>query len=157
MDSAQSGRSGSPKPGSSGATTRYFADSASRNGFHAVDSSEMAFQMAGKIAMGQAMPKCQPVLLEPIFHVAVLVPTEFTAQVQRLLSGRRGQILGFESREGWKGWDQISALLPQVEINDLIIELRSLSRGVATYDYRFENLHELSGKLADDVVAQAAE
>ena len=125
--------------------------------FHAVDSSEMAFQMAGKIAMGQAMPKCQPVLLEPIFHVAVLVPTEFTAQVQRLLSGRRGQILGFEAREGWKGWDQISALLPQVEINDLIIELRSLSRGVATYNYRFESLHELSGKLAADVVAQAAE
>ncbi len=125
--------------------------------YHAVDSSEMAFQMAGKIAMGAAMPKCNPVLLEPIYHVSVQVPSAFTAQVQRLLSGRRGQILGFESRDGWKGWDQVTALLPQAEMADLIIELRSLTRGVGTYDYRFENLQELSGKLADDVVSAAAE
>ena len=125
--------------------------------FHAVDSSEMAFQMAGRIAMGAALPQCRPVLLEPIYHVAIYVPSEFTAQVQRLLSGRRGQILGFEPREGWKGWDMVTAQLPQAEMSDLIIELRSLTRGVGTYDYRFENLQELAGKLADDVVAQAAE
>lgn len=124
--------------------------------YHAVDSSEMAFQMAGKIAMGVAMPKCSPILLEPIFNVTVSVPTEFTAHIQRLLSGRRGQILGFEPREGWKGWDQVTALLPQVELSDLIIELRSLTRGVGTYDYKFDSLQELSGRLADDVVAQAA-
>ena len=125
--------------------------------FHAVDSSEMAFQMAGRIAMGAALPQCRPVLLEPIYHVAIYVPSEFTAQVQRLLSGRRGQILGFEPREGWKGWDMVTAQLPQAEMSDLIIELRSLTRGVGTYDYRFENLQELAGKLADDVVAQAAD
>lgn len=125
--------------------------------YHAVDSSEMAFQMAGKIAMGAALPQCSPVLLEPIYHVAIHVPSEFTAQVQRLLSGRRGQILGFESRDGWKGWDQVTALLPQAEMSDLIIELRSLTRGVGTYDYRFENLQELTGRLADNVVSAAAE
>ena len=95
-------------------------------------------------------------LLEPIYNVAVHVPSEFTAQIQRLLSGRRGQILGFEAREGWKGWDRVSALLPQAEMSDLIIELRSLTRGVGAFDYRFENLQELAGKLADDVVAKAA-
>ncbi len=125
--------------------------------YHAVDSSEMAFQMAGKIAMGAAMPQCNPVLLEPIYHVTVQVPSEFTAQAQRLLSGRRAQILGFETREGWKSWDQVTALLPQAEMSDLIIELRSLTRGVGTYDYRFEHLQELVGRLADNVVAQAAE
>ena len=124
--------------------------------YHSVDSSEMAFQMAGRIAMGAAMPQCRPVLLEPIYNVAVHVPSEFTAQIQRLLSGRRGQILGFEAREGWKGWDRVSALLPQAEMSDLIIELRSLTRGVGAFDYRFENLQELAGKLADDVVAKAA-
>ena len=125
--------------------------------YHSVDSSEMAFQMAGRIAMGAALPQCGPVLLEPVYHVAIYVPSEFTAQVQRLLSGRRGQILGFEPREGWKGWDGVTALLPQAEMSGLIVELRSLTRGVGTYDYRFENLQELSGKLADDVVAKAAE
>ena len=53
--------------------------------------------------MGAAMPQCSPVLLEPVYHVAIYVPSEFTAQIQRLLSGRRGQILGLEPREGWKG------------------------------------------------------
>ena len=107
--------------------------------------------------MGAAMPQCSPVLLEPVYHVAIYVPSEFTAQIQRLLSGRRGQILGFEPREGWKGWDGVTALLPQAEMSDPIIVLRSLTRGVGTYDYRFESLQELSGKLAADVVAKAAE
>jgi len=125
--------------------------------FHAVDSSEMAFQTAARIAMSEALPKCHPILLEPISNVTVYVPNVFTPQIQRLLSGRRAQILGFEAREGWNGWDQVNALLPQSELADLIIELRSLTRGVGTYDYRFEHLQELSGKLADDVVKAAAE
>ena len=124
--------------------------------YHAVDSSEMAFQTAARIAMAEALPKCQPVLLEPIYNVTVYVPNEFTPQVQRLLSGRRAQILSFEPRAEWTGWDQVTALLPQSEMSDLIIELRSLSRGVGTFDYRFEHLQELSGKLADHVVAAAA-
>ena len=124
--------------------------------YHTVDSSEMAFQTAGRIAMQAALPQCNPVLLEPIYRVTVFVPNEFTAQVQRLLSTRRGQILGFETRPGWQGWDQVSAQLAQAEMNDLIIELRSLTRGVGSYDYQFDHMQELSGKLADDVVAQAA-
>jgi elongation factor G len=123
--------------------------------FHTVDSSELAFQTAARIAMAAALPKCSPVLLEPIYTVTVYLPNEFTPQVQRLLSGRRAQILGFAPRDGWKGWDQVTALLPQTEMHDLIIELRSLTRGVGTYDYRFEHLQELSGKIADDVVARA--
>lgn len=125
--------------------------------YHTVDSSEMAFQTAARIAMNEAMPKCGPVLLEPIYHVDVFVPNEYTPQVQRLLSGRRAQILGFGAREGWDGWDVVSAHLPQAEMQDLIIELRSLTRGVGTYDYRFDHLQELTGKLADDVVAAYAE
>ena len=121
--------------------------------YHAVDSSELAFTTAGRLAMGTGMPQCSPVLLEPIYTVHVHVPNEFTPHIQRLLSGRRGQILGFETREGWQGWDSVSAQLPQVETHDLIIELRSLTRGVGSFDYEFDRLQELTGKPAEDVVA----
>ena len=121
--------------------------------YHAVDSSELAFTTAGRIAMGTGMPQCIPALLEPVYKVHVHVPNEFTPQIQRLLSGRRGQILGFEAREGWEGWDSVSAHLPQVETNDLIIELRSVTRGVGSFNYEFDSLQELTGKLAEDVVA----
>ena len=121
--------------------------------YHAVDSSELAFTTAGRLAMGTGMPQCSPVLLEPVYTVHVHVPNEFTPHIQRLLSGRRGQISGFEAREGWQGWDSVSAQLPQVETHDLIIELRSLTRGVGSFDCEFDRLQELTGKLAEDVVA----
>ena len=102
--------------------------------------------------MGAGMPQCSPVLLEPVYTVHVHVPNGFTPQVQRLLSGRRGQILGFETRDGWHGWDTVSAHLPQSETHDLIIELRSLTRCVGSFQYEFDRLQELTGKLAEDVV-----
>ena len=107
--------------------------------------------------MGAGMPQCSPVLLEPVYTVQVHVPNEFTPQIQRLLSGRRGQILGFEARDGWHGWDSVSAHLPQSETHDLIIELRALTRGVGSFQYKFDRLQELTGKLADDVVAAKVE
>ena len=119
---------------------------------HSVDSSEMAFRTAGRIAMSEGMPKCGPVLLEPIMHVDVVAPTEYTASLNNLISGRRGQILGFDARAGWPGWDQVSANMPQSELHDLIIELRSLTQGVGTYSFRFDHLQELTGRLADQVL-----
>ena len=104
--------------------------------------------------MREGMSKCNPVLLEPIFHVKLTAPTEFTSRIQRLVSGRRGQILGFEPRIDWKGWDEISVLLPQAEMHGLIIEIRSATLGVGTFEWRFDHLQELSGKLADEVVSQ---
>ena len=125
--------------------------------YHSVDSSEAAFKQAARIAMTEGMSKCDPVLLEPIFLVTIQIPSEFTPKAQRLISGRRGQILGFGPLEGWKNWDEVSAHMPQAEIHDLIIELRSLTLGVGTYTWKFDHLQELSGRLADQVVAQRAE
>jgi elongation factor G len=125
--------------------------------FHAVDSSEMAFKTAGRIAMTEGMPQCNPVLLEPILHVEISVPSEFTAKINSVVTTRRGQILGFDTREGWERWDTISANMPQSEIHDLIVELRSLTMGVATYTWRYDHLQELTGRLADQVLADAAE
>ena len=120
--------------------------------YHSVDSSELAFKTAGRMAMNKGMPKCSPVLLEPIHEVKVVAPSESTARVNALISGRRGQILGFSPREGWEGWDEVTAHLPQSEVHDLIVELRSLSQGVGTYTWKFDHLQELTGRLADQII-----
>jgi elongation factor G len=119
---------------------------------HAVDSSEQAFRTAGRLAMSEGMPNCAPVLLEPIHEVVISVPSDFTNKVHSLVSGRRGQILGFEVRAGWEGWDDLKCQIPQAELRDLIIELRSLTIGVGTFSQTFDHLQELTGRLADDVI-----
>ena len=75
--------------------------------FHAVDSNEMSFKLAARLAMSEGMPKCSAVLLEPIVKVSIDVPSDYTNKVHGLVSGRRGQILGFEAKSGWTGWDTL--------------------------------------------------
>jgi len=128
--------------------------------YHTVDSSDMAFRQAGRLAMSEGMPKCQPVLLEPVMHVRIAVPTEATSRINAMISQRRGQILGFDAREGWPGWDVVEAKIPESDIQDLIVELRSATAGVGTFTSTFDHLAELTGRLADQVLAgqkQAAE
>ncbi len=124
--------------------------------FHDVDSSDQAFKTVARQAMTEAMPKCNPVLLEPICHVSISVPNAFTSRVQRIASGRRGQILGFDGKEGWDGWDQVEANMPMSELHDLIVELRSVTLGVGTYAAKFDHLQELTGKLAEKVLQTRA-
>ena len=121
--------------------------------YHSVDSSDAAFQIAGRIAMQEGMPNCGPVLLEPIMRVHIHVPSDATSKVNQVVSGRRGQLMGFDARDGWKGWDTVEAQMPQSELHSLIIDLRSLTQGVGTYEMSFDHLAELTGKLADQVVA----
>jgi len=104
--------------------------------------------------MSEGMPKCQPVLLEPIMAVEIQVPSDATARINGIIPQRRGQILGFDAREGWPGWDVVQAHIPEAEIEDLIIELRSATAGVGTFTAQFDHLAELTGKLADQVLAQ---
>jgi elongation factor G len=125
--------------------------------YHTVDSSDMAFQLAGKLAMREGLPQCSPVLLEPVMKVSIHTPSESTASVTTMVPQRRGQILGFEPRDGWPGWDTVLALIPMATLSDLIIELRSSTAGVATYQAAFDHMQRLDGRLADQVVDQAAE
>lgn len=122
--------------------------------YHSVDSSDQAFKTAARIGMSEGMPKCEPVLLEPILSVSVTVPSEYTSKVQRIISGRRGQILGYDAKEGWKGWDNVAAQLPQSEMDDLIIELRSLTMGVGTFSWKFDRLQEITGRPAQLVIEE---
>ena len=121
--------------------------------YHTVDSSDAAFQVAGRLGMSEGMPNCSPVLLEPIMRVKVHVPSDATSKVNALISGRRGALLGFDGRPGWHGWDTVQAELPLAEVSDLIVDLRSLTQGAGTYEMEFDRLSELNGKLADQVVA----
>ncbi|HVU41629.1 MAG TPA: elongation factor G [Xanthobacteraceae bacterium] len=121
--------------------------------YHTVDSSDMAFQTAGRIGIHEGLPQCQPVLLEPIDQVEIVCPNEATAKINALLSGRRGQILGFDTREGWEGWDTVRAMMPEAEIGDLIVEIRSATAGAGTFTFKFDHMAELTGRTADQIVA----
>jgi elongation factor G len=103
--------------------------------------------------MSEGMPGCSPVLLEPVMKLSIHVPHTATAKVGSLIGTRRGTPLGFDSRSGWRGWDTVWAEMPQSEVSDLIVDLRSLTQGVGTYEMTFSHLSELNGKLADTVIA----
>jgi len=121
--------------------------------YHTVDSSDMAFRTAGRIGIVEGLPQCQPVLLEPVHLVQIVCPTDATAKINALMSGRRGQILGFDTREGWEGWDVVRAKMPEAEIGDLIVEVRSATAGAGTFTFKFDHMAELTGRTADQIVA----
>ena len=121
--------------------------------YHTVDSSDMAFRTAGRIAIVEGLPQCQPVLLEPIHLVEIVCPSDATAKMNAILSGRRGHILGFDTREGWPGWDIVRAQMAEAEIGDLIIEARSATAGVGSFTFKFDHMAELTGRQADQIVA----
>jgi elongation factor G len=121
--------------------------------YHSVDSSDMAFRRAGILAMKDAMPQCNPVLLEPIAVVTISIPSDYTGQAQSVITKRRGQILGFDTKRGWNGWDEVKANMPQSELHDLIVDLRSLTVGVGTFEWKFDHLAELTGRDADLIIS----
>ena len=123
--------------------------------YHSVDSSELAFRTAGKLAIDEGLKACGARLLEPIERVRIFAPSGALANVNAAVSARRGQILGFAPRDGWPGWEAIDTYLPQSERRDLIHELRSLTQGLGTFEAAFDHLAELSGRPADEVLAAA--
>ncbi len=122
--------------------------------YHSVDSSELAFRLAGRIAMQDALAAANPHLLEPMHKLTVVCPSSATSRITSAVAGRRGQMLGMGPRDGWIGWDRIEALIPEAELSGLEAELRSQSQGLATYEAEFDHLAELNGPLADKVIQQ---
>jgi elongation factor G len=121
--------------------------------YHSVDSSDLAFRTAARIGVSEALPNCQPVLLEPIHVVEIVCPTDATARINAILSARRGQILGFDTREGWQGWDCVRAMMPEAEIGELIVELRSATAGSGSFTRQFDHMAEVTGRTADQIIA----
>jgi len=122
--------------------------------YHSVDSSELAFRLAGRLAMQEALAAASPHLLEPMHKITVVCPSSATSRITSAVAGRRGQMLGMAPRDGWTGWDRIDALIPEAELGGLEAELRSQSQGLATYEAQFDHLAELNGPLADKVIQQ---
>jgi len=122
--------------------------------YHSVDSSELAFRLAGRIAMHEALTAAGPHLLEPMHKIGVVCPSSATSRITSAIAGRRGQMLGMAPRDGWTGWDRIDALIPESDLAGLEAELRSQSQGLATYEAEFDHLAELNGPLADKVIQQ---
>jgi elongation factor G len=124
--------------------------------YHTVDSSDAAFQAAAKLALAEALPKAKPVLLEPVLSVEIAIPSEALSKAAGLVTARRGQILGYDARPGWSGWDVVNAMIPESEIGNLIVELRSATAGVGTFATRFDHMAELNGRPADLVLHEQA-
>ncbi len=123
--------------------------------FHTVDSSEMAFKLAGSIAMKEAMSNAQPVLLEPIMLVSVSTPEDHVGDVMGDLSSRRGRPLGTEAAAG--GMTEVKAEVPMAELLTYAPDLRSMTQGQGEYTMEFARYEEVPSHLAQKVIASAQE
>ncbi|MBV9027519.1 MAG: elongation factor G [Candidatus Eremiobacteraeota bacterium] len=112
--------------------------------YHDVDSSEQSFKTAAGMGVREALPKCNPVVLEPIASVHVTVPSNYTSTVIQQLTGKRGQILGMNPAER-TGFDVVEAFVPAVELSRYITELRTATQGLATYSWRHERYDPVPG------------
>jgi elongation factor G len=122
--------------------------------YHSVDSSEMAFKLAGSIAMKEAMSNARPALLEPIMLVTVSTPDDHVGDVMGDLSSRRGRPLGTEAAGGMT---EVKAEVPMAEMLSYAPDLRALTGGQGEYTMEFARYEELPSHLAGKVVAAAAE
>jgi elongation factor G len=123
--------------------------------WHPVDSSEMAFRTAGRIGMAEALAAAGPILLEPIEKLTIYAPNTATARITSTLSGKRGQILGYDARDGWPGWDRIEVCMPHAERQSFITDLRSMTQGLGGFEAAFDHRVELTGRKAEEVVQRA--
>ncbi len=120
--------------------------------FHEVDSSEMAFKIAGSIALKDGCRKASPVLLEPVMQVEVVLPEEYTGDVMGDLHSRRGQIEGHETRPGTQ---IVKAMVPLATMFGYATDLRSMTQGRATYSMHFGEYKEVPRQTAEEIVARA--
>ena len=119
--------------------------------YHDVDSSEIAFKIAGSMAFKEATRKASPVLLEPIMSVEVVVPEEFMGEVIGNISSRRGKVLGMETRPAAQA---IDARVPLAQMFGYATDLRSMTQGRATYTMQFSHYEPVSAAVAEGIIAK---
>jgi len=119
---------------------------------HDVDSSDMAFKIAGLMAFREGFIDCKPVLLEPIFNVEVLVPDDYTGDVMGDLSSRRAKIGGMDP-DGRS--QRIKAAVPQAELYQYSVDLRSMTQGQGVYSMEFSHYEEIPHEISQKVIAEA--
>jgi elongation factor G len=121
--------------------------------FHSVDSSDMAFQLAGSLALREASTQAGVILLEPIVVLEVVVPESYTGDIMGDLNSKRAKIQGMESAGAGK--QRVKALVPQAEVARYSIDLRSMTGGRGAFSMRFSHYEEVPSHLADKIIAEA--
>ncbi len=120
--------------------------------YHSVDSSEMAFKIASSMALKKGFMDAQPILLEPIMKVKVVVPEEYMGDIIGDLNKKRGRILGMEPQNGIQ---VINALVPQAEMFQYSVDLRSITQGRGDFEMEFDHYEEVPPNLAEEIVVNA--
>jgi len=123
--------------------------------YHDVDSSEMSFKLAANLAYKDALPKANPVLLEPVGSLTVTVPDDYVGDVIGDLNKRRGRVLGMEATHGRKGYTCVSAEAPKAEMMDYPITLRAMTQGRGVFTFRFERYEEVPANVAQKIIDDA--
>jgi elongation factor G len=118
--------------------------------FHAVDSSEQSFKTAAGMAIRDGLPKCKPVLLEPIAYIEALVPDDSASAILGGLTSKRGQVLSFEPAEK-RGFAKVLAYAPQAELGNYITELRTATQGLGTYTWRHDRFDPAPPKISQSL------
>ncbi|HZA26870.1 MAG TPA: elongation factor G [Actinomycetota bacterium] len=121
--------------------------------FHTVDSSDMAFQIAGSLAIKEAVQKAGVVLLEPIVDVEIVVPESYTGDIIGDLNSKRGRVLGME--QTGSGKSRVKAQVPQAEMTRYAIDLRSITGGRGAFTMKFSHYEEVPSHLAEKIIAEA--
>ena len=116
---------------------------------HSVDSSDMAFQLAGALAMRQAANQASPVILEPVMEVDVRVPERFLGDIMSDLNGKRGKIAGTDPSDGWQS---VKALVPEAELQRFALDLRSITQGRGSFNRHFSHYEEMPQHLAKQLI-----
>jgi len=121
--------------------------------YHTVDSSEMAFKVAGSLAFKKGAAMAEPVLLEPIYNLEVIVPKDYMGDIIGDLNSKRGKIMGMD--EGVKGRQIIKAQVPLAEMFRYSIDLRSITQGRGTFTMKFSHYEEVPSQIAQEIIEKA--
>ncbi|MBS5724887.1 MAG: elongation factor G [Clostridiales bacterium] len=123
--------------------------------YHAVDSNEISFKLAAKLAYKNGLPQANPVLLEPVGEMKISVPDSMVGDVMGDLNKRRGRVMGMSPDEERKGYTVVEAEAPQAELQDYTIVLRAMTQGRGAFTYRFVRYEEVPATEAQKIIAEA--
>ncbi len=123
--------------------------------YHDVDSSEMAFKIAGSMAIKEGIKKAKPVLLEPMMKVEIEVPEEYTGDIIGDISSRRGRIEGMEMIEG-TGTQKVNAIVPLAEMFGYATDIRSNTQGRGTFSMEFKKYEQVPSNIAEEIIEKSA-
>ncbi|MBQ7334521.1 MAG: elongation factor G, partial [Clostridia bacterium] len=121
--------------------------------YHPVDSNEISFKLAARLAYKEGLPKAKPILLEPVGTLLVTVPDDMVGDVIGDVTKRRGRVIGMNPTEGKAGYTTLEADVPKAEMSDYVIALRASSQGRGRFDFTVKSYEEVPAAVAQKIIA----